>query len=261
MPETARPTSSPACSTAPRFGPEHLVLMPKIGLGGAPIPDAVAERADRLGITLTRAYGCTEHPSVTGSLHTDAHAKRIHTDGRPLEHIEVRTVDGEGATSPLGYPGEIVTRGPDRFAGYTDPALTAAAIDAQGWFSTGDIGVLDARRVPDGDRPGEGHHHPRRGEHQCGGGRAADRRHRTGWPKWQSWALPTSAWASTATRSCACRRAPRHRRSTTSAGASSRQGSPGRSGPRSCGWSASLPRTPSGKVQKFVLRRRLREGT
>jgi acyl-CoA synthetase (AMP-forming)/AMP-acid ligase II len=43
----------------------------------------------------------------------------------------------------VGVPGEILTRGPDRFAGYTDPALSDAAIDAEGWFRTGDVGVLD----------------------------------------------------------------------------------------------------------------------
>ena len=46
----------------PGFGPEHVELMRYIGLGGSPIPDAVAERADELGISLVRAYGCTEHP-------------------------------------------------------------------------------------------------------------------------------------------------------------------------------------------------------
>jgi acyl-CoA synthetase len=44
----------------------------------------------------------------------------------------------------VGQPGEILSRGADRFAGYTDPALTAEAVDADGWFSTGDIGVIDA---------------------------------------------------------------------------------------------------------------------
>jgi acyl-CoA synthetase (AMP-forming)/AMP-acid ligase II len=43
-----------------------------------------------------------------------------------------------------GVPGEIWSKGPDCFVGYTDPALTAAAFDADGWFATGDIGVLDA---------------------------------------------------------------------------------------------------------------------
>ncbi|MDA8356327.1 MAG: AMP-binding protein [Actinomycetota bacterium] len=128
---------------APGFGPEHLARMPMISLGGSPIPDAVAERADQLGISLTRAYGCTEHPSVTGSRHADPVAQRIHTDGRPLAHVEVRTVDEDGRDVAVGQPGEILTRGPDRFAGYTDPELTAVAVDKDGWFRTGDVGIID----------------------------------------------------------------------------------------------------------------------
>ena len=128
---------------SPGFGPEHVKLMQFIGLGGSPIPDAVAERADALGISLVRAYGCTEHPSVTGSRHEHAKEKRIHTDGRPLDWVEVRTVDEDGGDVGIGVPGEILTRGPDRFAGYTDPTLSDAAIDAEGWFRTGDVGVLD----------------------------------------------------------------------------------------------------------------------
>jgi acyl-CoA synthetase len=127
----------------PGFGPEHVALMRYIGLGGSPIPNAVAERADELGISLVRAYGCTEHPSVTGSKHSDPKEKRIHTDGCPLEWVEVRTVDEDGHDTVAGVAGEILTRGPDRFAGYTDPALTAAAVDEEGWFRTGDVGVLD----------------------------------------------------------------------------------------------------------------------
>jgi len=127
----------------PGFGPQHVELMRFVGLGGSPIPNAVAERADDLGISLVRAYGCTEHPSVTGSAHADPKEKRIHTDGRPLDWVEVRTVDEDGRDTGVGQPGEILTRGPDRFGGYTDPALTAQSIDAEGWFRTGDVGVLD----------------------------------------------------------------------------------------------------------------------
>ena len=78
-----------------------------------------------------------------GSRHEHAKEKRIHTDGRPLDWVEVRTVDEDGHDVGIGVPGEILTRGPDRFAGYTDPALSDAAIDAEGWFRTGDVGVLD----------------------------------------------------------------------------------------------------------------------
>ncbi len=128
----------------PGFGPEHVELMHYIGLGGSPIPDAVAERANQLGISLVRSYGCTEHPSVTGSKHEAPLEKRIHTDGRPLEWVEIRTVDEDGNDVGIGEPGEILSRGPDRFAGYTDPKLTAEAIDGDGWFRTGDVGVIDA---------------------------------------------------------------------------------------------------------------------
>ncbi|HWF16340.1 MAG TPA: AMP-binding protein, partial [Acidimicrobiales bacterium] len=51
---------------SPDFTPHHIELMHFIGLGGSPIPDAVAERAEDLGISLVRSYGSTEHPSITG---------------------------------------------------------------------------------------------------------------------------------------------------------------------------------------------------
>jgi acyl-CoA synthetase (AMP-forming)/AMP-acid ligase II len=91
-----------------------------------------------------RAYGSTEHPSITGSSYDDAADKRHTTDGRALVAVELRLVDEDGAPVPAGTPGEIWSRGPDLCAGYTDPALTAGAFDADGWYHTGDMGVLDA---------------------------------------------------------------------------------------------------------------------
>ncbi|MHB8682424.1 MAG: AMP-binding enzyme, partial [Acidimicrobiales bacterium] len=49
----------------------------------------------------------------------------------------------EGNEVARGEPGEILSRGPDLCVGYTDPALTASSFDKEGWFSTGDIGVVD----------------------------------------------------------------------------------------------------------------------
>ena len=127
----------------PGFGPEHVERMHYIGLGGSPIPNAVAERADKLGISLVRSYGSTEHPSITGSEHEAPREKRIHTDGTPLQGVEIRTVDEDGHDVGVGHPGEILSRGPDRFAGYTDPTLTAEAIEEGGWLHTGDVGIID----------------------------------------------------------------------------------------------------------------------
>jgi acyl-CoA synthetase (AMP-forming)/AMP-acid ligase II len=128
----------------PDFTPGHLERMPKIGLGGAPVPAAVAERAERLGISIIRSYGSTEHPSTTGASHDEPAEKRIHTDGHALPGVELRLVDESGKEVPPGVPGEILSRGPDRFVGYTDPALAEAAIDAEGWYRSGDVGILDS---------------------------------------------------------------------------------------------------------------------
>jgi acyl-CoA synthetase (AMP-forming)/AMP-acid ligase II len=129
----------------PGFTPDHAALMRRVGLGGAPVPIALAERAASHGITIIRAYGSTEHPSTTGCLFDDPEDRRHRTDGRALPGVELRLVDGDGADVPAGTPGEILSRGPDLCLGYTDPALTAAAFDAEGWYRSGDIGVLDAQ--------------------------------------------------------------------------------------------------------------------
>jgi acyl-CoA synthetase (AMP-forming)/AMP-acid ligase II len=129
---------------APGFGPEHIERMRNVGLGGAPVPAAVSDRAEALGIATTRAYGSTEHPSTTGCTWSDPAAKRKYTDGYPLPGIELRLVDDDGHEVPVGEPGEILSRGPELFWGYTDPALSERALDAEGWYRTEDVGVLDA---------------------------------------------------------------------------------------------------------------------
>jgi acyl-CoA synthetase len=117
----------------PDFTPEHLRHLRYAGLGGSSVPAAVTTRLARLGVTVFRAYGSTEHPSITGSRHTAPEAKRLFTDGAPQPGVEIR----------LAPDGEIISRGPDLCLGYTDPALTAAAFDEDGWYHTGDVGVLD----------------------------------------------------------------------------------------------------------------------
>jgi acyl-CoA synthetase (AMP-forming)/AMP-acid ligase II len=128
----------------PDCGPDHLRLMHQTGLGGSSVPVAVADRAESLGISITRAFGSTEHPSTTGSTHDDPLEKRTHTDGRPLLGVEVRIVDESGADLPKGEAGEVLSRGPDCFWGYTDPALTAGAFEGDGWYLTEDVARLDA---------------------------------------------------------------------------------------------------------------------
>jgi len=128
----------------PDFGPEHLELMRVATMGGAPVPRAVAERVSAAGMSMIRMYGSTEHPSTTGSTHgVDPADKGMYTDGRPLPGVDVRLVDESGVDVGVGAPGEILSRGPDLFEGYTDASLTAAAFVDGGWYATGDVGVID----------------------------------------------------------------------------------------------------------------------
>ena len=129
---------------APEFTMADAARIGHVGLGSAPVPIAVAERAEALGIGVARAYGSTEHPSITGSLPDAPRAERNRTDGRALAGVEMRLLDDAGRQVGLGEAGEIWSRGPDLCAGYTDPALDAETFDADGWYASGDVGVMDA---------------------------------------------------------------------------------------------------------------------
>ena len=112
--------------------------------GAAPVPPSLIERADAAGITAFRSYGSSEHPTVSAGTITDSLARRAGTDGRLLAGNQVRLVDADCRDVPTGRDGEILTRGPELFMGYTDPALNGAAFLPGGWFRTGDVGRTDA---------------------------------------------------------------------------------------------------------------------
>ncbi|MGX9792665.1 AMP-binding protein [Mycobacterium sp. MMS18-G62] len=117
----------------PDCTPEHVKHFTTVGLGGSTVPASVTRRLADLGMFVFRSYGSSEHPSITGSSPTAPEAKRLYTDGNPRPGVEIR----------LGPDGEIFSRGPDLCLGYTDPELTAKAFDDDGWYRTGDVGVLD----------------------------------------------------------------------------------------------------------------------
>ncbi|MEH6792072.1 AMP-binding protein [Parasphingorhabdus sp.] len=116
------------------------------GTGGATVPESLVARAERLNIHLFRRYGMSEHPTVTQGDDSDPLDLRMTTDGRARPGVEVRIVDDEGRDVAPGTSGEVATRGPDMFMGYTDPEQTCAAILPGGWYLSGDIGVFDERQ-------------------------------------------------------------------------------------------------------------------
>ena len=89
------------------------------------------------------AYGLTETVSGDTFLDKGRMRDKLGSVGKPVIHTEVRVVDEHGASLPAGERGEVVLRGPKVCKGYwNDEAATAAAM-RNGWFHTGDLGVLD----------------------------------------------------------------------------------------------------------------------
>lgn len=112
---------------------------------GAAVPRSMAQRATRtLGAAVCGAWGTTE--SCLGSLAapSDEPAKVWGTDGRALRGITLRIADEDGRVLSSGEEGHFEVLSPTMFAGYADhPEWTEAAYTDDGWFKTGDLGVMD----------------------------------------------------------------------------------------------------------------------
>ncbi|MGD9995889.1 MAG: AMP-binding protein [Ilumatobacteraceae bacterium] len=117
-------------------------------MAGSPCPAEVMKSViERMHMTdVTICYGMTEtSPVSTQTVADDPFDKRVGTVGRVHPHVEVRIADPDtNETLVRGVDGEVQTRGYSVMRGYWDePDKTAAAIDAEGWMHTGDLGVMD----------------------------------------------------------------------------------------------------------------------
>jgi len=129
----------------PEFGRLDLSHVRFFISGGAPLPPELVAAYRERGLVLRQGYGLTE-VGVNCFAMTDADAwERRGSVGTPLAFTQARIVDDAGRELPAGVVGELVFHGPHVCAGYwNDPAATAAAIDADGWFHTGDLARRDA---------------------------------------------------------------------------------------------------------------------
>lgn len=111
---------------------------------GAPIPRPLVTKARRaLGAAVLSAWGMSENGAVTTTRLEDPEEKVTGTDGCPLPGMEVRVVDPLGNPLGVGEEGQLQVRGCSNFVGYMKrPGL--AQVDSDGWFDTGDIARLDA---------------------------------------------------------------------------------------------------------------------
>lgn len=112
----------------------------RVGIcGAAPINPEIISFFDSVGFHILQGYGLTETSPVIAGCNSKVFVPG--TVGHPLDLVEL-AID----TDTAGEPGEILVRGPMVMLGYfQDPAATAEAIDADGWFHTGDIGKINPK--------------------------------------------------------------------------------------------------------------------
>jgi len=104
-----------------------------VGVGASALDVELGQRWIDMGVDVLQGYGATEmSPVVSFTRPSD---NRLGTVGQAIPRVEIR----------IAEDGEILARGPNRFQGYwQNPAATAAVIDADGWYHTGDLGSLSA---------------------------------------------------------------------------------------------------------------------
>jgi long-chain acyl-CoA synthetase len=118
--------------------------------GGSAIPlDLMRQAIAVFGCGFAQMYGMTETAGTITGLPPEDHDpegnERMRSVGVPLPGVEMRIVGEDGVELPRGTVGEIATRSPSNMTGYHDrPEATAETIDAEGWLRTGDAGYMDA---------------------------------------------------------------------------------------------------------------------
>jgi cyclohexanecarboxylate-CoA ligase len=141
---SAVPTVIDSLLASEGFRPEAADSVRLITMGGTRVTKASVLSASRnFRCVCKRGYGMTEMPTFTstpGDLNSSNWAT---SDGLPTGVSQIRVVDENGQAVPEGISGEILAQGPELFMGYLDPDLNEQAFTEDGWFRTGDLGMLD----------------------------------------------------------------------------------------------------------------------
>ncbi|MEV6626316.1 AMP-binding protein [Amycolatopsis sp. NPDC051106] len=129
----------------PGFGDHDLASVRLICSGGEPVPvTAIADARRRLpGCDLVQVYGMSEFPTMMLYLDAEHADAKAGSAGRACSAAEVRVVDEEGRDTPPGEVGEIVCRSPATMLGYYGQAAATADTLAGGWLRTGDLAHVD----------------------------------------------------------------------------------------------------------------------
>ncbi|MCZ7528555.1 MAG: AMP-binding protein [Acidimicrobiia bacterium] len=256
------PTMLIAMMEHPDFSTRDASSLRIVMAGGAPVPADLVHRLEAaLGIRFVMAYGQTESSSSIAQGRADDSAEdKAETVGLPHPQQEVKVVDvATGEVVAPGAVGEICTRGYNVMLGYFEmPEATAEAIDADGWLHTGDLATMDERgyvrivgRLKEMVIRGGENLFPREIEDVLFTHPAVAEAAVLGVPD-ERWGEELAA---------VVRRAPGHEDVTAAElRAFVRERLAAQKAPRVCAFVDRMPLTPSGKIQKFVLRERLLGG-
>jgi cyclohexanecarboxylate-CoA ligase len=131
--------------SAPNLAERDLSSLRLFCCMGAPIPRAIVREAKAKlpGLTVLGGWGQSENGLVTLGIPGDPEEKIVERDGYPWPGMELRTVDFDGTVLPAGSEGKLQVRGPFLFVGYVERLEMTRASFAGDWFDTGDLAVID----------------------------------------------------------------------------------------------------------------------
>lgn len=129
---------------APEFATAELSAVRWLISGGAPLPLYIIEAYQARGIVFRQGYGLTEVGVNCFAMSNEDSVRKKGSIGRPFPFTQARLADEQGREVGVGEVGELWLRGPHVCAGYwNNPEATAAALDREGWFHTGDSARKD----------------------------------------------------------------------------------------------------------------------
>lgn len=142
----AAPTMAIDMMSKPELNSIDLSSLKTVGMGGSNcLQDIIEKTNEMLKVQVLVGYGCTETSGVISAFDpTNVVPQLYETVGRPLDLLEVKIVDQNKNTVPVGQEGQIVVRGFNVFLGYWgDEQKTKESMGSDRWYHTGDLGKLD----------------------------------------------------------------------------------------------------------------------